>query len=214
MKKFLFTSESVTEGHPDKIADAIADAVLDEVLRQDKYGRVACEVMVGNGYVIVGGEITTSAWVDINDLTRRVIKDIGYNRTDYGFDYHTVGVFNTIHEQSPDIARGVRKTASKKQGSGDQGMMVGYACKETPELMPLPIMLAHQLVRRLALVRKKKIIPYLRPDGKSQVTIEYKNGRPSSLSSVVICAQHDPDVSLSKIRRDIIQKVILFVGNI
>jgi len=208
MKKFLFTSESVTEGHPDKIADAIADAVLDEVLRQDKYGRVACEVMVGNGYVIVGGEITTSAWVDINDLTRRVIKDIGYNRTDYGFDYHTVGVFNTIHEQSPDIARGVRKTASKKQGSGDQGMMVGYACKETPELMPLPIMLAHQLVRRLALVRKKKIIPYLRPDGKSQVTIEYKNGRPSSLSSVVICAQHDPDVSLSKIRRDIIQKVI------
>lgn len=208
MKKFLFTSESVTEGHPDKIADAIADAVLDEVLKQDKYGRVACEVMVGNGYVIVGGEITTSAWVDINDLTRRVIKDIGYNRTDYGFDYHTVGVFNTIHEQSPDIARGVRKTASKKQGSGDQGMMVGYACKETPELMPLPIMLAHQLVRRLALVRKKKIIPYLRPDGKSQVTVEYKNGRPSSLSSVVICAQHDPDISLSKIRRDIIQKVI------
>ena len=208
MKKFLFTSESVTEGHPDKIADAIADAVLDEVLKQDRYGRVACEVMVGNGYVIVGGEITTSAWVDINDLTRRVIKDIGYNRTDYGFDYHTVGVFNTIHEQSPDIARGVRKTASKKQGSGDQGMMVGYACKETPELMPLPIMLAHQLVRRLALVRKKKIIPYLRPDGKSQVTVEYKNGRPSSLSSVVICAQHDPDISLSKIRRDIIQKVI------
>jgi len=208
MKKSLFSSESVAPGHPDKIADQIADAVLDAILKNDKYARVACEVFVSMGYVIVGGEITTTTWVNINNLAREVIKDIGYTKPDYGFDYRTAAVLNTIHEQSPDIAKGVKKTATKKQGAGDQGSCVGFACKETPELMPLAIMLAHKLVMKLAEVRKNKVLSYLRPDGKSQVTLEYQDGIAKRLDNVIIAAQHDPDVSLSQIRKDIIKKVI------
>lgn len=208
MKNFLFTSESVAEGHPDKIADQIADAVLDEILKDDKYARVACEVSVGMGYAIVGGEITTKTWVDVGNLARKVIVDIGYDRPEYGFDGRTLAVFNAIHGQSPDIAKGIRKTATKKQGAGDQGMVTGFACRETPELMPLPIILAHRLVKRLADVRKKKILPWLRPDGKSQATVEYKDSRPISLQSVVIAAQHNPEVGIKKLKEAIIEEVI------
>lgn len=208
MKKYFLTSESVAPGHPDKMGDAIADAVLDTILKKDKYARVACEVFISKGYVVVGGEITTKAWADINNLVRKTILEIGYDKPKYGFDGHTVGVLNTISEQSPDIARGVKKTATKKQGAGDQGSSVGYAANETPELMPLPIMLAHKLVIKLAEVRKKKILHYLRPDGKSQVTLEYENGKVKRLYNVVIAAQHDPNVSLKKIKRDIIERVI------
>jgi len=208
MKKYFLTSESVCCGHPDKLADIIADAVLDEILKQDKFARVACEVFVSKGYVIVAGEITTKAWVNLNNLAREVVREIGYTKPEYGFDYRTLAVFNTISGQSPDIARGVRKTATKKQGAGDQGSVTGYACRETPELMPLPIMLAHKLVKKLAEVREKKILLYLRPDGKSQVTLEYEQGIAKRLNNVVIAAQHDPNVSLKKIREDIIRDVI------
>lgn len=207
-KKFL-TAESVNPGHPDKMADQISDAVLDEVIKQDKYGRVACEVFVGMGYVVVGGEITTKAWVDFNNLAREVVVQIGYDKPEYGFDGNTLAVLDTVHAQSPDIAKGVKKTGTKEQGAGDQGISIGYATNETKEFLPLEVALANQLSMRLVEVREKKILPYLRPDGKSQVTIEYHNNVPKRLDSVVIAAQHGPEVSLEKLRKDIIRTVII-----
>ena len=203
-RRYLFTSESVTEGHPDKIADQISDAILDAIMAQDPYGRVACEVMLTTGLAFVAGEITTKIYVDIPKIVRETIRDIGYTRAKYGFDYETCGVITAIQEQSADIALGV-----DIQGAGDQGLMFGYATQETPELMPMPITLAHKLVRRLAEVRRKGILDYIRPDGKSQVTVEYVDGRPHRVDTVVVSAQHSPDVSLKQIRDDIIEKVIL-----
>ncbi len=201
--KYLFTSESITEGHPDKIADQISDAVLDAVLAKDPDGRVACETMVTTGLAFVAGEITTSCYIEIPKIVRATIKEIGYTKAIYGFDYLTCGVITAIQEQSPDIALGV-----DIGGAGDQGMMFGYATDETPELMPLPIMLAHRLVQRLAEVRKKGIVDYLRPDGKSQVTVEYHNGCPRRVEAVVIAAQHGPKVKNEELRNDIKKLVI------
>jgi S-adenosylmethionine synthetase len=202
-KRVLFTSESVTEGHPDKIADQISDAVLDAVLSKDQYGRVACETLLTTGLVMVAGEITTEAWVDIPRIARETIREIGYNRAKYGFDCETCGVITAIDTQSPDIAMGV-----DTGGAGDQGMMFGFACNETPELMPLPIMLAHKLTRRLSDVRKEGLLDYLRPDGKSQVTVEYENRRPTRVSTVVISSQHSESVSNEQLRSDIAEHII------
>lgn len=203
--RYLFTSESVSEGHPDKVADQISDSILDALLTQDKYSRVACETMVTTGQVVVAGEVTTNAYVDIHDVVRSAIKEIGYTKAEYKFDAESCGIFNAIHSQSPDIAMGVNTG-----GAGDQGMMFGYANNETPEYMPAPIMYAHQLVKRLADIRKKnlKLMPYLRPDAKSQVTIEYDGRKPVRVDAVVISTQHDPTVSQKKIKEDVIEHVI------
>nr|WP_326185077.1 methionine adenosyltransferase [uncultured Oscillibacter sp.] len=214
-RHYLFTSESVTEGHPDKICDQISDAVLDAILAQDPQGRVACETTACTGLLHVMGEITTSCYVDIAHVAREVVRDIGYDRGKYGFDCDTCAVITSIDEQSPDIAMGVDKSLESKngdaelgEGAGDQGMMFGYACDETPELMPLPLSLAQKLCKQMTLVRKTGVVPYMRPDGKSQVTVEYdENDRPVRVDTVVISTQHNPDVTLEQIRRDMVELV-------
>jgi len=209
LKNYLFTSESVSEGHPDKIADQISDAVLDALLERDERARVACETLIKTGGVIVAGEITTSAWVDLDEVVRGVICDIGYTSSDVGFDGHTCAVMSLIGKQSGDIAMGVDRTRPEEQGAGDQGLMFGYATNETDVLMPAPITYAHRLVQRQAEMRKHGVLQWLRPDAKSQVTFRYENGRPAGIEAVVLSTQHDPDVSQKDIREAVMENIIL-----
>ena len=206
--KHLFTSESVTEGHPDKVCDQISDAILDDLINQDPNSRVACETLVTTGLVLIAGEITSEGYCEFQKVVRDTVKEIGYTSAKYGFDYQTCSVISSIHEQSPDIARGVEETEDHEQGAGDQGLMFGYACTETEELMPMPIMLAHKIVRRLSQVRRENILDYLRPDGKSQVTLEYEGNKPTRAEAVVVAAQHNPEVKMSDLREDIKRVVI------
>jgi len=207
-REYLFTSESVTEGHPDKVCDQISDAVLDAHLTQDPKSRVACETLVTTGLIVIAGEITSAAYVNYQDVARRTVKEIGYGESGTGFDWQSCAVIVTLDRQSPDIAMGVDEGAGKEQGAGDQGLMFGYACDHTKEFMPMPISLAHKLTRRLSEVRKNRILDFLRPDGKSQVTLRYVDGRPVSVDTVVISSQHSPDVAQSKLREGIMEEVI------
>ncbi len=210
MTDFLFTSESVTEGHPDKVADQISDAILDAIIADDKKGRVACETLVSTGFAIIAGEITTSTWVDMPQIVRNTIKEIGYTDATMGFDWETCAVLTSIDKQSPDISQGVTPGLGlhKEQGAGDQGLMFGYACDDTPELMPMSIMYAHKVCRKLAEVRKSGVLPFLRPDGKSQVTVQYIDHKPVRVDAVVVAAQHHPDAKYQKIKESIIEEVV------
>ena len=205
---YLFTSESVSEGHPDKVADQISDAVLDSILRDDPRGRVACETLIKTGVVVVAGEVTTKAWVDVESLVRKVVLDIGYNSSEMGFDGASCGVVNIIGKQSPDIAQGVDRKDERKQGAGDQGLMFGYATNETDVLMPAAITLAHRLVKKQADVRKKGKLPWLRPDAKSQVTLRYENDKPVGLEAVVLSTQHSPDISTKALREAVVEEIL------